>query len=125
MLTHLLLPDSPLLYPLGALVAPEEITVVAATVSPTTACPLCGTRPTRAHSNSLRSFADLPCVRTPVRLNLHTRRFFCDAPGCPRVIFTERLPAIAAPHARCTLRLSETRQQVAHALGGKPGARLS
>ncbi len=124
MLARLLLPDQQLLHPLGALVAPEAITVVAVTVSPTAACPRCGTLSVRVHSRYMRYFADLPCGGVPVRLNLHTRRFFCDAPACPQRLFTERLPTVAAPHARRTCRLSETHQELAHGLGGEPGARL-
>jgi transposase len=125
MLAQVLLPNPRLLHPLGVVVAPEELTLVAVTVSPTAACPVCGAVSTRAHSNYLRTFADLPCVQTPVRLHLHTRRFFCEASDCPRRIFTERLPEVAGPYARRTLRLAEALQQIAHALGGEAGARMS
>src|SRR5258706_1158984 len=60
----------------------------------------------------------------PARLTLWSRRFFCDLPACPRRIFTERLPGVAAPHARRTDRLRDWLRQVARALGGEPGARL-
>jgi hypothetical protein len=60
-----------------------------------------------------------------VRLNLHTRRFFCDEAACPRRIFTERLPEVAAPSARRTLRLREALREVAHDVGGELGARLA
>src|SRR5207249_3222043 len=42
---------------------------------------------------------------------------------CPRRIFTERLPALAAPFARKTTRLSTHLQADGVALGGDPGAR--
>ena len=121
MFARLLLPDPQLLHPLGALAAPEGITVVAVTVSPTAACPRCGALSSRAHSNYLRHLADLPSGRVPVCLNRRTRRSFCDAPTCPQRTFTERLPAVAAPCARRTLRLSDTHRELAHALGGEPG----
>src|SRR5205823_4206199 len=73
----------------------------------------------------IRSFSDLPCLRIPVRVNLHTRRFFCDVPACPRKIFTERLPEVARPSARRTLRLMEALREVAHDGGGEVGARLA
>src|SRR5437588_13018738 len=38
---------------------------------------------------------------------LRVRKFFCDHPACPRQIFTERLPTVAAPWARRTLRLAQ------------------
>src|SRR5438552_3362316 len=107
MLAQMLLSNPRLLHPLGVVVAPDQILLVAVTVSPQAACPVCGTLSSRAHSCYIRSFADLPCLRIPVRLNLHTRRFFGDAPDCPRKIFTERLPEVAAPSARRTLRLTE------------------
>jgi transposase len=125
MLAQLLLSNSRLLHSLGVIVVPDRITLVAVTVSPQAACPVCGTLASRVHSQYIRSFADLPCLRLPVRLNLHTRRFFCEAPECPRKIFTERLPKVAAPSARRTLRLIEALREVAHDGGGELGARLA
>src|SRR5207248_2060970 len=116
---QLLLSNPRLLHPLGVLVAPDRITLVAVTVSPQAACPLCGALSSRVHSCYIRSFTDLPCLRLPVRLNLHTRRFFCEAPECPRKIFTERLPEVAAPSARRTVRLIEALQEIVHDGGGE------
>jgi transposase len=59
-----------------------------------------------------------------VRLELHTRRFFCQNPDCQRKIFTERLPSILAPSARRTLRLQELFTLIGFALGGEAGKRL-
>jgi transposase len=125
MFTQKLLPNPRLLHSLGAVVAPDAITFCAVSVSPVAACPVCGTLSSRAHSSYLRSLADLPCLGTPVRLNLHTRRFFCDAPHCPRAIFTERLPEVAASYARRTLRQTHRLQEIAHAQGGEAGARMT
>jgi transposase len=125
MFTQKLLPNPRLLHSLGALVAPDQITLCAVTVSPVAPCPVCGTPSSRAHSSYRRSLADLPCLGTPVRLNLHTRRFFCDVPNCPRAIFTERLPHVAAASARRTLRQSQRLQEIAHAQGGEAGARMT
>jgi transposase len=125
MFTQKLLPNPRLLHSLGAVVAPDAITLCAVSVSPVAACPVCGTLSSRAHSSYQRSFADLPCLGTPVRLNLPTRRFFCEIPDCPRAIFTERLPHVAAPYARRTLRQSQRLQEIAHAQGGKAGAQLA
>src|SRR5262249_18668178 len=44
---------------------------------------------------------------------------------CPRQIFTERLPTVAAPWARRTLRLAQSLLAVGVALGGRAGARLA
>ena len=37
-----------------------------------------------------------------MRLQLHTRKFFCRNPRCQRSIFTERLPQLVHPYARRT-----------------------
>src|SRR2546425_2803703 len=44
--------------------------------------------------------------------------------SCPRRIFTERLPTVAAPWARRTLRLAQRLLALGVALGGKAGVRL-
>jgi transposase len=124
-LAQKLLPPSPRLFSLGAVATPQALTLVASTVSPTAACPLCGVPSARAHSSYHRALTDLPCGGLPVRLHLHTRRFFCDRPDCPRVIFTERLPGVVLPHARRTLRLAEALRVITHALGGEAGARMT
>ena len=53
------------------------------------------------------------------------RKWFCQNPHCVRSIFTERLPTVAAPWARRTLRLAQRLVAVAVALGGKAGVHLS
>jgi transposase len=55
---------------------------------------------------------------------LHTRRWFCDTPCCPRRIFTERLPTVAAPFSQRTTRLATIVPIFGVAVGGAPGARL-
>ena len=57
-------------------------------------------------------------------VRLHARRFRCDNPACSRVIFTARVPALAAPYARRTARLTAVLTQIGFALGGEGGARL-
>jgi transposase len=53
------------------------------------------------------------------------RKFFCSNLACPRQIFTERLPDIAQPWARRTLRLAHSLLAVGVALGGRAGSRLT
>jgi transposase len=60
-----------------------------------------------------------------VRLQVRVRKFFCDNRACPRQIFTERLPTVAAPWARRTLRLAQHLSALGLALGGQAGARLA
>ncbi len=85
----------------------------------TAVCPLCHQASHRIHSRYLRTLADLPWARIPVRVRVRVRRFFCDQPDCQRRIFTERLDPAIAPYARRTRRLDTLLQAVASALSGK------
>ena len=87
-------------------------------------CPLCHAPTSRVHSWYTRTLADLPWGPYTVRLHLRVRKFFCDQPTCPCQIFTERLPTVAAPWARRTLRLAQRLRACGLALGGEAGARL-
>ena len=100
------------------------ITAVVATTGGSAQCPLCGQPSSRRHSRYVRSVADVPWHGVPFRLRLHVRRFFCDEPTCPRVVFAERLPGLVAPHARHTDRLDAWLRAVGFALGGEAGTRL-
>jgi transposase len=88
-------------------------------------CPLCQVLTPRVHSRYSRILADLPWGPYTVRLHLRVRKFFCDQPACARRIFTERLPTVAAPWARRTLRLAQRLLASGLALGGEAGARLA
>ena len=77
----------------------EEITLTLRTVSPTAACPMCGTVSSRIQSRYTRTLRDLPSVGRPLRLILHVRRFFCRQSTCAQKIFVERLPELCRPHA--------------------------
>src|SRR6267378_4004083 len=70
-------------------------------------CPLCTTPAQRIHSHYERTLADLPWAAYRVRLQLRVRKWFCRNRSCHRRIFTERLPTIAAPWGRRTLRLAQ------------------
>ena len=59
-----------------------------------------------------------------MKLLLNVRRFRCPQTGCPRRVFTERLPDLVVPYARKTTRLREILEVVGFALGGNAGARL-
>lgn len=67
---------------------------------------------------------DLPWQGRKVEIHLQVRRFRCRNPGCDQKIFAERLPAVMAPNARETLRLSEVVGLIGYVLGGLPGERL-
>jgi transposase len=87
-------------------------------------CPLCATPARRIHSRYLRTLADLPWAAYRVCLQLRVRKWFCCNRACRRRIFTERLPTVAAPWARRTLRLGQYLVALGIALGGKAGVRL-
>lgn len=106
------------------LIEQQRITLRVSTTSSTAACPACGSICSRVHSRYTRTLADLPWHNTPVRLQLHVRRFFCDVPNCPRRIFVERVPTVAAVHARKTCRMLESLGRIGLALGGQAGSRL-
>src|SRR5262249_38085957 len=87
-------------------------------------CPLCATPARRIHSDYGRTLADLPWAQYRVCLRLRVRKWFCRNRSCPRRIFTERLPTVAAPWARRTLRLAQRLLALSRALGGKAGVQL-
>jgi transposase len=111
---------------LESIVASDKtITVIVTTTQPQAACPQCHHRSNRLHSRYVRTVADLPWQGVVVRLQLRTRRFFCQHPTCSQAIFCERLPAVVAAHARRTVRLSAALEVLGFALGGKAGARVA
>jgi transposase len=100
----------------------EEITLTLRTVSPTAACPLCGTVSSRIQSRYTRTLHDLPSVGRPLRLIMHVRRFFCQKSTCAQKIFVERLPTLCHPHAQRTKRLQEALRQLGLRGGGQAAA---
>jgi transposase len=125
MLTHLLLPWLPGFRLDTIAMIDRTIRLELTALYVEAACPLCS-QPSRAiHSHYHRTIADLPWAQVPVRLTLHVRKFFCRNPVCPRVVFTERLPALVAPSARRTQRLLAEQQQLALDQGGEASARIA
>lgn len=88
-------------------------------------CPVCGGLSERVHSRYQRTLADLPCIHFSLSLLLQVCKFFCPNLDCRRRIFTERLPKVASPWARKTLRLVEHFHGFGLALGGAAGSRLA
>jgi transposase len=68
---------------------------------------------------------NLPWAGRPVRLQVWVRRFRCDHRQCPRRIFAERLPELAAPHARRTAAQQAALRVLGCALGGQAGVRVA
>jgi transposase len=105
--------------------APDRVTIVTVPTSSRGACPLCGCLSGRVHSRYTRTLADLPWQGRAVAVRVRARRFRCATAGCPRRIFTERLPEVAHPRARRTGRLGDAQRDIGFALGGEPGSRLA
>ena len=124
MRTSPLVPDPTVLALEEIVTDADGITLVVRATRPEVCCPACAQVARRVHSRYARRLDDLPWQGLAVRLVLHTRRWFCDNPRCPRRVFTERLPAVAAPHSRRTARLATVVLVFGVAVGGRPGARL-
>lgn len=119
-----LLPKVPGLRLEDTFIDADTVSLTLASTSLPVACPVCGHATARLHSHYRRSVADLPWSRRRVRLLLSVRKFRCPRIGCPRRIFTERLPSLVEPYARKTARLHEVLKLVGFALSGEAGARL-
>jgi len=126
-LLRCLLPDSNLLrldhYDIDQV--NEHLTLSVCSTQVWAQCPLCSTTTGRIHSRYQRILADLRCVNFSLSFVMQVGKFFCDNTACQRRIFTERLPQVAAPWARKTMRLVELLQTIGIALGGAAGARLA
>ena len=105
--------------------APDRVTIVTVPLSSESACPLCGGVSGQVHSHYTRTLADLPWQGRVAAVQVRARRFRCTQPECPRRIFTERLPEIARPQTRRTVRLGDVQRHIGLALGGAPGSRLA
>ncbi len=111
-----LLPNSQALQCEDVKFALGVITIFVTSVLPTSRCPLCGQLSARIHSRYTRKLADLPWHGAQVQWRWRTCRFFCDTPGCPRRIFTERLPEVAVELHRFANGLREDLSAVRAAL---------
>ena len=121
-----LLPDATLLHLKACEIddTTGQITLAVQSTQTRAPCPLCATPARRIHSHYTRTLADLSWAQYRVDLHVRVRKWFCGNRRCRR-IFTERLPPIAAPWARRTLRLAQCLVALGVALGGKAGVRLA
>ena len=104
---------------------PDRVTIITAPKLAQNACPLCGGLSGQIHSHYTRTLADLPWQGLAVAVQVRARRFRCANVGCPRRVFTERLPAVAPPRARRTARLGSIQRHIGLALGGEAGSCLA
>src|SRR4051812_39855139 len=98
---------------------PNLVEIRARCRTPTASCPRCCTPSARVHSRYERTLADLPWQGVAVVLKLRVRRFFCASNECPRLIFAEQFPDLAAAYARRTRRLTEVVELIGFVLGGE------
>jgi transposase len=122
---NLFIPVGTLLQMTSVTITAEQVTAELVATASAMPCPRCQCQARRIHSRYQRTLADLPIVQRLVRLVLQVRRFFCDNPACPQRTFCERLPELAAAHARRTKRLSTEQRHLALDIGGEAGARLA
>lgn len=102
-----------------------HITLLVSSTQAKARCPGCNAPAQHVHSRYTRTLADLPWSGYGITWRLRVRKFFCRHPTCPCHIFTERLPGLAAPWARRTLRVTARLLALGLALGGAAGVRLS
>ncbi|MGF1600403.1 MAG: ISL3 family transposase [Thermosynechococcaceae cyanobacterium] len=102
-----------------------QITMSVSSTQVVAHCPICDSPAHRVHSRYERTLRDLPCVDFCLTILLQVCKFFCLNEDCPRRIFTERLPEVAVPWARRTVRFSQHLSAMGLALGGAAAARLS
>jgi len=105
--------------------AHAQITLLIASIPAAPRCPGCNAPARHVHSCYTRTLAGLPWSGDAITWQLHVRKLLCHNRSCPRRLFTERLPGLAAPWARRTRRLMAHRLAMTLALGGAAGARLS
>ena len=87
---------------------PDALIMIVIASRPQAHCPECQQLSSHVHSRYQRSVTDLPRGEITVRLELQTRKFFCDNDGCRQRIFCERLPEVVAPYGRQTIRFNTT-----------------
>ena len=103
----------------------NELVIGIACETPSMPCPECHHPSARIHSRYQRLVGDLPCAGRNVILVLTLRKFVCGTPGCPRKIFTERLPGLVESYGRMTGRLIAFIQAMGVVAGGQKGTRLA
>src|SRR5215210_2691780 len=109
--------------PIG--VVHDRVVVTVHARAGTASCPDCRHRSRSVHSRYLRHLSDLPWQGRVGQVDLQIRRFRCSTSECPRRIFAEQLPEVAAPRVRRTARLAAAQRRIALSVGGEAGARLA
>jgi transposase len=101
-----------------------QITLLISSAQAAARCPACDVPARHIHSRYTRTLTDLPWSGYRVTCQLRVRKLFYHHRKCPCRIFTERLPGMATPWARRTLRLTARLLAIGLAPGGAAGVRL-
>src|SRR3984957_8977 len=102
----------------------EQALTVTVDSRQSTFCPGCGARSKSRHSTYWRTLRDLSAQGAPVVINARLGRWRCRNQLCDRRIFTERVPGLASPFARRTVRLAEIVRLIGYNAGERPSERL-
>lgn len=103
---------------------PDQIRLHLEPIRVAVGCPGCGVPSARVHSRYWRKPQDLPWSLWPVRLIVHSRKFFCDNHECCSRIFTEHFPGVLDSYARRTTRLSDVLLELAHPSSAEAASRI-
>lgn len=123
--TSPLLPDPSALRLEQVSISGGEALILVSSAYPVGDCPVCGRPAARIHSRYVRTLQDLSWQGTQVTMRWRSRKFFCDTPGCPQRIFTERVPTVTCRYGRRTNRAREVVQCLGLTLGGEGGCRVA
>jgi transposase len=86
--------------------------------------PACQVSSTHRHSQYRRTLQDLPWGRCALHLTLILQKFRCRNDGCPRRIFAELIPTVAAPRVRRTTAVSALVEALGLRVSGADSASL-
>jgi transposase len=88
-------------------------------------CPACGQVSRRVHSRYERRLCDTAIGGQETIIHLQVRRFLCLEGACPKKTFAEQVPGLTSRYGRHSVGLRAVLREVALALGGRAGARLT
>jgi transposase len=104
----------------------DELVVDAVGAGDDAACPECGVVTGQVHSRYRRTFQDLPAHGRRMVIQVRARRFRCREAACPRKTFCEPFEGVVdGRYARRTARSEGLVHQIALAMGGRAGERLT
>ncbi|OYD60794.1 ISL3 family transposase [Rhodococcus sp. OK302] len=101
------------------------VRIRASPLSTSASCPACGVSSKRVHSRYERMLADTAIAGRSSYVVLQVRRFLCSDSGCDRRTFVEQIDGLTKAYARTTPLLREILEQIALALAGRAGSRLT